>query len=76
MLADCTVSDVTQAGTMSGVFPIPRCVDPRSYPCWRIEKKAGCAGQSPQGLGLTIDRNGQPSPPGANIKASCATLDK
>src|SRR5262249_14083639 len=72
--ADCVVKDVAQGGGTTGEFVIPRCTDTPSYPCWRIEKKPSCAKQSPQGLGITIDRNGMPTPPSANIRASCATI--
>jgi hypothetical protein len=76
-LSNCIVTDVTQANGTSSTFNIPKCTaPPSSWPCWRVETKPGCAGRSPQGLGLTIDRNGQPTPPNADIRASCNTLSQ
>lgn len=75
VVADCVVKDVTPGGGGSGEFVIPKCSTPATtFPCWRIEQKSGCAKKSPQSLGITIDRNGQPTPPSANIRASCFTI--
>ncbi|MSP58756.1 MAG: hypothetical protein EXR72_00155 [Myxococcales bacterium] len=70
----CTVEDVTHsADGHTIVLEIVRCTAPNSskyYPCWRVEKSDQCAG-SPQGLGLTIDRNSQPGPDNTETAASC-----
>jgi len=74
-LADCTIKDVAEANGQQNAFAIPECTAPATtFPCWRVEHKDACAGRSPQGLGITIDRNGAPTPTNVNIKASCKTL--
>ncbi len=74
--ADCVVEDVTLAADGSQtVTAVPQC-DPAApaFPCWRVEAKAACAGDSPQGIGITIDRNGAPPPDDTDARVSCATL--
>jgi hypothetical protein len=81
LITDCTVEDV--ASNLDGsttTTNIPQCTG-TNFPCWRIEPKdqcgcpAGaspCTPLSPDGLGMTIDRNGQPAPPNTTAQASCA----
>jgi hypothetical protein len=51
-----------------------------TFPCWRIEVKPKCSAQSPDGVGLTIDRGvdamGHPNPAPDNTTAQvfCSTL--
>ena len=73
----CTVEDVTSNpdGTTT-VVSIPQCPEngpnPGQDPCWRIEPKNTCASLSPDGVGLTIDRAGQPAPDHTTAQVSCA----
>lgn len=76
--ADCTVEEVTHNldGTDDAKV-LPRCAASDGgmvFPCWRIETKDRCAGISPQGLGVTIDRSGAATPPRTTERASCETL--
>jgi hypothetical protein len=68
------VEDVTQnADGTTTTNPIMQCnPNAPTYPCWRLEMKAGCASQSPDGVGLTIDRNNMPAPPNTTAQASCS----
>jgi hypothetical protein len=72
---DCTVEDVTtnQDGSVS-VNEIPYCdANGQPHPCWTVEPKATCNGVSPQGVGVTINRDGA-APPNTNARVSCATI--
>jgi hypothetical protein len=68
----CTVEQVVQAGdgSMSST-PIARCDGSGATPCWRAVMKKECDGLSPQGIGIEIDRGGQPPPVNSTIRASC-----
>jgi hypothetical protein len=71
---DCTAQDVTQnADGTTTVTQIPACSANQGFPCWRIEQKAACATLSPDGVGVTIDRNGQSAPPNTTTQVICAT---
>jgi hypothetical protein len=74
VLADCTVVEVTQhedGSTTSS--PVPSCND--SPPtCWRAVMKDRCAGQSPQRIGIEIDRGGGPVPDHTTARATCVVL--
>ena len=73
VVADCTVEDVTQnADGSTTSTAVPRCTTPPvETPCWRVEKKATCAGISPQTLGLTVERAGQMPPRHTTARATC-----
>jgi hypothetical protein len=81
---NCTVQDVTTNPDGSQtIHVVPRCDQAGSgvFPCWKIEAKDQCAKAplgstqppSPQGLGMTIDRNGQPAPDGTDASVECET---
>ncbi len=73
---DCVVEDVTRNtdGTTT-VSEIPECANPpTAFPCWRLEKKDACMATSPQGVGITIDRNGMPAPANTDASVACATI--
>ena len=75
---DCVVEDVTK--NMDGstsIAEIPKCTGAMpepAYPCWRLEMKDTCTGQSPQSVGITIDRNHQPAPDNTEASVACATI--
>jgi hypothetical protein len=72
---DCVVTDVAtqRDGTTTGSI-LPQCGSGGSFPCWRIGPRPECAGLSPDGIGLTIDRNGvAPSLPTVT-QVECSTL--
>jgi hypothetical protein len=70
---DCAVEDVSHhAGAADTRVEIPACSDGGAFPCWRVEPKSECATLSPDGVGVTIDRNGQPAPPDTEARVSCA----
>lgn len=76
---DCVVEDVTSE--LDGTFTInqiPRCDRANGeYPCWQIGQKADCMPpNSPQGVGLTIDRAGQPAPDETDARFFCNTIAK
>jgi hypothetical protein len=80
---NCTVEDLTANpdGTTT-VTSIPQCEgnggSNGTDACWRIELKNDCSpgkpGASPDGLGLTIDRAGQPAPDHTTAQVSCAVM--
>jgi hypothetical protein len=72
---DCAVEDVTtnDDGSIS-VAEIPSCAaQPEAAPCWRVDALAGCAGLSPDGVGVVIDRKGAEPPPSTDARFACAT---
>ncbi|MSP62152.1 MAG: hypothetical protein EXR72_17820 [Myxococcales bacterium] len=73
---DCVVEDVTRNPNGSTtVSEIPKCASPpSSYPCWTLGPKDTCASTSPQGVGITIDRNMQPAPDNTEASVACATV--
>jgi hypothetical protein len=73
---DCVVEDVTtNADGTTTRTQIPNCANANgAFPCWRIETKAECSLQSPQSLGITIDRNGGQVPPNTEAQVACATI--
>jgi hypothetical protein len=75
---DCTVEDVIQNPDGSSTLQsVPQCpgngANPGPTPCWRIEAKPDCAQLSPDGVGLTIERAGQPAPPHTTARVQCRT---
>ena len=81
--ADCNVVDVTNTATGDLVTEIVNCGrNPGVFPCWRVERKDFCAApplnstvpRSPQGIGVTVDRNGVAAPPNTTAHASCSTV--
>jgi hypothetical protein len=86
LVTDCVVEDVTiQSTGMSTTTDIPECQCQNNvcnWPCWKIEPKdkctcpagaMGCVPQSPDGVGLTIDRNGMPAPDHTTAQVFCST---
>ncbi len=81
-MPDCVVADVTQ--NMDGTTtqtPIPQCDNNNAmgasvYPCWSLDQKDTCSGGSPQSVGITINRNGQPAPPNTDASVACATISQ
>jgi hypothetical protein len=67
----CTATDVTTDvnGNMTST-PIPPC-GAGTYPCWVAEMKSTCSSISPDGLGITIERNGQSAPPNTVTNVTC-----
>jgi hypothetical protein len=76
MNPDCVVEDHTINGDDSETITlIPRCDQaPAGATCWRVEEKTDCKDKSPQSLGVTIDRQGQPAPPRTTALVSCNTV--
>jgi len=77
--ADCVVEEITH-GTTDTTRVVPSCArTPGVYPCWKVESKAFCGSlvdgvpRSPQGIGVTVDRNGVAAPPNTTAQASCNT---
>jgi hypothetical protein len=85
-VADCVVEDVTRdpAGGPPLTTELPRCDHVGgATPCWRLEAQPSCtcppgggdcAGTSPDGLGITVERGGVPAPAHTTARMSCATL--
>jgi hypothetical protein len=73
---DCVVEDVTRnADGTTTTTEIPQCASPpTTYPCWHLEHKDACAHSSPDGVGITIERNGQPAPDNTDASVACATI--
>ena len=72
---DCVVEDVTHGPNGDQQTLIPRCDQAAgTFPCWKVEAKADCKTSSPEGLGVTIERNGAPAPPGTTAEVSCSTI--
>lgn len=72
---DCTVEDVTPTASGDQETEIPRCDQANgAYPCWKVEMKSDCAGLSPAGVGITIERNGMDPPKGTFAQVSCSTI--
>ncbi|MSP59751.1 MAG: hypothetical protein EXR72_05305 [Myxococcales bacterium] len=72
---DCVVEDATllPSGSLL-VSPVPRCEAPDAIaPCWSLEARADCAKRSPQSVGITIHRGGQPAPPNTTARVSCGS---
>jgi hypothetical protein len=72
---ECVAVDVTDNGAAPPTQKaIPSCKrSGGAFPCWRVEVKAQCKSLSPDSVGITIDRNGQPAPPNTNLRVNCAT---
>ena len=73
-IADCMVQEITREndGTTT-TTEIPQCAAQSGFPCWRIDRKDQCTGLSPQSFGITIERNGAPTPPHTTANATCTT---
>jgi hypothetical protein len=79
LITDCVVEDVTvnTDGTTT-TTEIAQCdaMTP-TFPCWKIEMKDKCAptapNGSPDGVGVTIDRNGMMAAPNTTAQVFCAT---
>lgn len=73
----CIVDDVTEMsdGTEK-IVPIPACATApaNTFPCWKVEQKKACATLSPDGVGISIDRNGMDAPPNTNASVECSTV--
>jgi hypothetical protein len=78
----CFVQDVTTNPDSSlSYHTIPECDASNTFPCWRIEAKDQCSkiqsttGKpfSPQGVGMTIDRNGAMAPDHTTASVECET---
>jgi hypothetical protein len=72
----CVVETVTtdDAG-VDHITELLRCdLSGGSLPCWRVESKPICALDSPQSLGVTIDRGGATIPPDTTTRVFCATV--
>ncbi len=79
--ADCVVEDVTHTETGDVVTEIVNCGhNPGAFPCWKVEQKDFCTKiidgvvRSPQGIGVTIERNGLAAPPSTTAQVSCSTV--
>jgi len=72
---DCSVKDVTtEASGAQVTHVLPQCDATSSVvPCWKAEVKSGCASFSPDSIGITIDRGGQPAPSNTTASVECAT---
>ena len=81
---DCVVEDVTDNGDgTSNTVEILRCDKVNNAtPCWSVGANpacvcamSGCTNvQSPDGLGITINRGGQQAPPRTQANVYCATV--
>jgi hypothetical protein len=72
---DCRVQDVTTDinGTPT-VHILPQCTTGSPVvPCWKAEVKTGCAKFSPDSIGISIDRGGQPAPDRTTASVECTT---
>jgi hypothetical protein len=71
---DCVVEDVTfNMDGSTTVDELPRCgTSGGGFPCWRFDKLDVCQTNSPQSLGLIIDRNGALAPPHTQAHVYCA----
>lgn len=75
--ADCTVTETSlhMDGTASQVV-LPDCGDApagtSAAPCWRLATAPRCAGESPDGVAVTVDRpGGAAAPPNTRTTWSC-----
>lgn len=71
---DCTVEDQSEG---SAPTPLPRCDSaPAGAACWTIEAKARCSNLAlyPDGLGISVQRNGHTTADGTTTRVECATL--
>jgi hypothetical protein len=73
---NCVVEDWTEVGNQPlQITEIPRCDQaPPGATCWLVEQKAACAKSSPQGVGVTVDRQGQDAPPDTFVNAHCSGI--
>jgi hypothetical protein len=86
---DCVVEDVTSNpdGTQTE-HQLPECqltaappngtpTSSSTFPCWYVQTKMQCQGtgpgSSPDGVGVTIDRNGQMPPANTSARVECST---
>ena len=68
-VAECDVYDVDLANPAMRTA-IPACTN-NVFPCWRLVPRQGCATASPQGVGITVERNGLIQPIGTEVRAVC-----
>ena len=68
-VAECDVADVDLANP-NLQRSIPACGG-NVFFCWRLVPRPGCASASPQGVGITIERNGASPPIGSEPRAIC-----
>jgi hypothetical protein len=76
----CVVEDITtNPDNTQTIHNIPECSSAGVFPCWKVEMKAQCnkivngKPLSPQGVGVTIDRNGMPAPDNTSASVECET---
>ncbi|HWE27856.1 MAG TPA: hypothetical protein VHB97_07630 [Polyangia bacterium] len=74
---ECIVEDVTENpdGTET-ITSIPACSTAGAgvFPCWTIAPNALCNGISPQGVGMSVNRNGVAAPANTNASVECSTI--
>ena len=80
---DCIVSDTVTSGGSTTTVSIPACSQSAgTKPCWSAVASSSCAcgsggctsSQSPDGLGIVIDRGGSPPPAGSTTMATCHVI--
>ena len=72
----CIVEDVTDNpdGTTT-ITSIPACsASNGKFPCWTIAPNSLCSSISPEGVGISISRNGQAAPANTNASVECSTI--
>jgi hypothetical protein len=74
---ECIVEDVTENpdGTET-ITSIPSCTTAPAgtFPCWQIGPNPQCATLSPDGVGISVQRNSIPPPPNTNATVECSTV--
>jgi hypothetical protein len=74
---ECIVEDVTENtdGTET-ITSIPSCATAGAgvFPCWQIAPNPLCATLSPDGVGISVQRNGVAPPANTNATVECSTI--
>jgi hypothetical protein len=82
----CSVADVTtttdaNGNAVSTSYEMCRCGDTKCssqsgqkpFPCWDVQKSSACAGTSPDGVQIIINRNNVAVPPNTTARVECST---